>query len=142
MEKEKKQFTISDYIIVIVGFLVMLALVVFWSIPAHASTQQVCDYKLTEQDQDFVAWYKKNVADNERYNKLDYVVIQINRFTLLKKVQIVFRRERILSIICLRSTVPVRIANTFLIRKILGLIIMQVLILVLSMYSVTITLVL
>ena len=55
MEKEKKQFTISDYIIVIVGFLVMLALVVFWSIPAHASTQQVCDYKITEQDQDFVA---------------------------------------------------------------------------------------
>ena len=69
-------------------------------------------------------------------------IIQINRFTLLKKVQIVFRRERILSIICLRSIVPVRIANTFLIRKILGLIIMQVLILVLSMYSVTITLVL
>lgn len=75
MEKEKKQFTISDYIIVIVGFLTMIALVVFWSTPAHASTQQVCDYKLTEQDQDFVAWYKKNVADNERYNKLDYVVI-------------------------------------------------------------------
>ena len=68
--------------------------------------------------------------------------ILINRFTLLKKVQIVFRRERILSIICLRLTVPVHIANTFLIRKILGLIIMQVLILVLSMYSVTITLVL
>lgn len=62
MEKEKKQFTISDYIIVIVGFLVMLALVVFWSIPAHASTQQVCDYKITEQDQDFVAWYKKKCS--------------------------------------------------------------------------------
>lgn len=75
MEKEKKQFTISDYIIVIVGFLTMIALVVFWSTPAHASTQQVCDYKITEQDQDFVAWYKKNVADNERYNKLDYVII-------------------------------------------------------------------
>lgn len=75
MEKEKKQFTISDYIIVIVGFLTMIALVVFWSTPAHASTQQVCDYKITEQDQDFVAWYKKNVVDNERYNKLDYVII-------------------------------------------------------------------
>lgn len=75
MEKEKKQFTMSDYLIVIVGFLVMLALVVFWSIPAYASTQQVCDYKITEQDQDFVAWYKKNVVDNDYYNKLDYVVI-------------------------------------------------------------------
>lgn len=75
MEKEKKQFTISDYIIVIVGFLTMIALVVFWSTPAHASTQQVCDYKITEQDQDFIAWYKKNVADNDYYNKLDYVVI-------------------------------------------------------------------
>lgn len=75
MEKEKKQFTISDYIIVIVGFLTMIALVVFWSTPAHASTQQVCDYKITEQDQDFVAWYKENVADNDYYNKLDYVVI-------------------------------------------------------------------
>lgn len=39
MEKEKKQFTISDYIIVIVGFLTMVALVVFWSTPAHAETK-------------------------------------------------------------------------------------------------------
>lgn len=75
MEKEKKQFTISDYLIVIVGFLTMIALFVFWSTPVHASTQQVCDYKITEQDQDFIAWYKKNVADNDYYNKLDYVVI-------------------------------------------------------------------
>lgn len=75
MEKEKKQFTISDYIIVIVGFLTMIALVVFWSTPAHASTQQVCDYKITENDQEFVAWYKENVADNDYYNKLDYVFI-------------------------------------------------------------------
>lgn len=75
MEKEKKQFTTSDYVIVIVGFLVMLALVVFWSTPAHASTQQVCDYKLTEQDQDFVAWYKENVAKDDFYKKYDYVLI-------------------------------------------------------------------
>lgn len=75
MEKEKKQFIISDYIIVIVGFLTMIALVVFWSTPAHASTQQVCDYKITEQDQDFVAWYKENVAKNDDYKKYDYVVI-------------------------------------------------------------------
>lgn len=75
MEKAKKQFTISDYIIVIVGFLTMIALVVFWSTPAHASTQQVCDYKITEQDQDFVAWYKENVAKNDNYKKYDYVVI-------------------------------------------------------------------
>lgn len=75
MEKEKKQFTMSDYLIVIVGFLTMIALFVFWSTPAHASTQQVCDYKITEQDQDFIAWYKKNVADNDYYNKLDYVAI-------------------------------------------------------------------
>lgn len=75
MEKEKKQFTISDYIIVIVGFLTMIALVVFWSAPAHASTHQVCDYKITEQDQDFIAWYKENVAKNDYYNKYDYVVI-------------------------------------------------------------------
>lgn len=39
MEKEKKQFTISDYIIVIVGFLTMIALVVFWSTPTHAETK-------------------------------------------------------------------------------------------------------
>lgn len=75
MEKEKKQFTISDYIIVIVGFLTMIALVVFWSTPAHASTLQVCNYKITEQDQDFVAWYKENVAKNDYYKKYDYVVI-------------------------------------------------------------------
>ena len=71
-------------------------------------------------------------------------IILINRFTLLTKAIIVFRQERILSILCLRLTILVRIsiANTFLTRKILGLIIMQVLILALSMYSVTITLVL
>lgn len=75
MEKEKKQFTISDYIIVIVGFLTMIALVVFWSTPVHASTQQVCDYKITEQDQDFVAWYKENIVKNEDILKEEYVTI-------------------------------------------------------------------
>lgn len=75
MEKEKKQFTISDYIIVIVGFLTMIALVVFWSAPAHASTHQVCDYKITEQDQDFIAWYKENIVNNDGIRKEDYVTI-------------------------------------------------------------------
>ena len=75
MEKEKKQFTMSDYLIVIVGFLIMLALVVFWSIPAHASTQQVCDYKITEQDQDFIAWYKQNIVNNDDIKKEDYITI-------------------------------------------------------------------
>lgn len=60
MEKEKKQFTISDYIVVIVGFLVMMALVVFWSTPAHASTYT---YKLTENDEGMVDWYKNHYAD-------------------------------------------------------------------------------
>lgn len=60
MEKEKKQFTISDYIIVIVGFLTMITLVVFWSTPAHAKTITVNDIKFDIDDtisQDYPYYY-------------------------------------------------------------------------------------